>query len=100
MPQLLSDEGHEWVEELETSVQAGVESLLCRLLDRLGGAVVSHRLHCFDVDVAELVKPEVVGDVGSSHEVALFEGLVELGRSDVEFVEDPLLDEAFVSSGL
>ena len=54
----------------------------------------------YDVDVAQLVQPEVVHRGSRGHEVALREVLVHLIRSDVELVQDPLLDEAFLSGRL
>ena len=46
-----------------------------------------------DVDVAKLVEPKVVRDVGGLHEVTLRQLLVDLGSGKVELVQDPLLDE-------
>lgn len=54
----------------------------------------------YDVDVAQLVEPEVMSRVGGVHEISIGHGLVDLSRSDVKFVEDPFLDNAFVASRL
>ncbi len=54
----------------------------------------------YDVDVAELVQPEVVRSTGRVHEVAVGKLLVDLIHSLVELVQNPFLDEAFVASGL
>lgn len=54
----------------------------------------------YDVDITQLVQPEVVHRGGRGHEIALREVLVYLIRGDVELVQDPLLDEAFLSGRL
>jgi len=53
-----------------------------------------------NVYITKLVKPKVVNCVGCSHEVAFTELLVGLHGSDVKFVQDPLLNETLVASGL
>ena len=45
-----------------------------------------------NVDVTELVQPEIVEHVRSGHEVADLELLVDLSGGCVELVEDPALD--------
>ena len=119
LPELLGDEGHEGMQKTETEVQASVEGLLGGLA-RLGRRrLVCHRLHrllpnatyissaprrrkfwTHDVDIAELVEPEVVDGVGRVHEIALSHLLVGLLGSNVELAEDPALDEALLASGL
>ena len=54
----------------------------------------------YDVDVTELVQPEVVEDVRGGHEVADLELLVDLSCGGVELVENPALDQALLASGL
>ena len=54
----------------------------------------------YDVDVTQLVQPEVVRRVGRAHEVTISELLVDLLSGKVEFVKDPLLNEALVARGL
>ena len=54
----------------------------------------------YDVYVAQLVQPEVVRCTRCVHEVAIAELLVDLVGSQVELMQDPLLDEALVAGGL
>ena len=56
---------------------------------------MTHNIH-----ITKLVKPKVVNCVGRGHEVTFTELLVGLRGSDVKFVQDPLLDETLVASGL
>ena len=79
LPELFGDEGHEGVQEPETVVQTRVQCLLRGLARRLRCGLVRHGLHRFlleikiirrlyagelactyDVDVTELVQPEIV----------------------------------------
>lgn len=53
-----------------------------------------------NIYVTKLVEPKVVHRVGCRHKVAFTELLVHFRGSDIEFVQDPLLDETFVSCGL
>lgn len=53
-----------------------------------------------NIYVTKLVEPEVVHRIGCRHKIAFAELLVDLRGSDVEFVQDPLLDETLVSCGL
>lgn len=61
---------------------------------------VRRRAKTNDVDIADFVKPEGVDVIGSFHEVAVREVLVDFGGGRVELLEDPLLDEALISGGL
>lgn len=54
----------------------------------------------YDVNVAELVQPEVVRSARRGHEVTLSKLLVDLLRSGVELVQNPLLDQALLAGGL
>lgn len=54
----------------------------------------------YDVNVAELVQPEVVRSARRGHEVALCKLLVDLLRRGVELVQNPLLDQALLASRL
>lgn len=58
-------------------------------------AVMTHNVY-----VTKFVKPKVVNCVGCGHEVAFTKLLVGLHDSDVKLVQDPLLDETLVASGL
>jgi hypothetical protein len=124
LPELLSDEGHDGVQKPQTAVEDGVEGVLSgatRLEGRVrGGDVLDRFLRTVsgivsagssttdsrtanathNVDVANFVKPEAVDVVGGLHEVAVAKVLVDVGRGDVELVEDPALDERLASSGL
>jgi hypothetical protein len=53
-----------------------------------------------NIYVTKLVEPKVVHCVGCGHKVAFAELLVGLCSSDVKFVQNPLLDETLVPSGL
>lgn len=50
----------------------------------------------YDVDVTQLVQPEIVNGNGGSHEVPVSEALVDLNSGNVELVEDPLFHEALI----
>lgn len=63
-----------------------------QLLDRREGT--------HDVDVAKLIQPEVIRCVRSRHEIPLGELRVDFSSRDVELVQDPFLNEAFVATGL
>lgn len=53
-----------------------------------------------DVYVAQLIEPEVVRGTRRIHEVPVAQLLVDLVRSEVELVQDPLLHEALVTGWL
>ena len=50
----------------------------------------------YDVDVTQLVQPEIVDGIGGSHEVPVSEALVDFNSGNVELVEDPLFHEALI----
>lgn len=50
----------------------------------------------YNEDVAELVQPKVVDRSGGEHEIPIGQVLVNLGRGDVELVQDPALHERLV----
>lgn len=54
----------------------------------------------YDVDIAQLVEPEVVRCASRVHEVALVQLLVDLLGRKVQLVQDPLLNQALVAGGL
>jgi hypothetical protein len=53
-----------------------------------------------NVYITKLVKPKVVSRVGRRHEVAFTKLLVGLRGRNVKLVQDPLLNETLVASGL
>ena len=65
-----------------------------------GGVRTEGKLDTHNVDIAELVEPEVVQDVRGRHEIADLELLVDLGSRGVELVEDPFFYEALFSCRL
>ena len=58
------------------------------------------REQAYDVDVTQLVQPEVVRSASRVHEVTLRKLLVDLLCGEVKLVQDPLLDQTLVSSRL
>lgn len=73
-----------------TSCFAPLSTQLARKLEEM-----AHNIY-----VTKLVEPKVVHRVGCRHKVAFAELLVGLCGSNVEFVQDPPLDETLISCGL
>ena len=53
-----------------------------------------------DINVTHLIQPEVVGRRGCRHEITLRQLFVDFISGDIEFVQDPLLDQAFIACRL
>lgn len=53
-----------------------------------------------NIDVTELIEPEIVHGVGGSHEVPLIEGFVDVCSSNVKLVIDPPFNKRFASQRL
>jgi hypothetical protein len=54
----------------------------------------------YDVDITQFVQPEVVYRRCGEHKITISESGINLLSSDVQFVQNPLLDETLISSGL
>ena len=61
---------------------------------------MKHFFETHDIDVTHLVQPEVVGRRGRRHEITLHQLFVNFISGDIEFMQDPLLDQAFIACGL
>ena len=49
----------------------------------------------YNVDVAELIKPEVVRGTSSSHEITVCKLFVDLSRGNIQLMENPAFRKAF-----
>ena len=54
----------------------------------------------YNIDVTQLIEPEVVHGVGGSHEVPLVKGFVDIRGSDVELMIDPPFNKCFTAQRL
>lgn len=69
LPQVLGDEGHDRMDESQSSIQSGVKGLLSRLLS-LGGSISSQEeLGVLNEDVTQLAVPVLVGSDSDAGEL-------------------------------
>jgi hypothetical protein len=63
-------------------------------LDWIHFFLEEHWLDTFEIDITELIKPEVMEDLCALAEFELVDSFVHLGCGVVEFVENPSVEEA------
>lgn len=100
LPQIFSHIRHEGVQQLETSFQTCVESVLGGELSSGIRVGLEDGLGSLNIDVTEVVEEVLVGDGRGFREVPVFKGVRNSGTGEVELVEEPFFDETFLASGL
>ena len=80
----------------ETGFEGGVEGVGGGAAG-FGIAVADEGFGVFDVDVAEVGVPVLVGDGGGGGEFAVSEGLIDFFSGDRHLVEDPVLSQGFMA---
>lgn len=88
------------MQQLETSFQTRVESILGRALSSGIGVGLEDGLGGLNVDVAKVVEEVLVSDGRSFREVPVFKGVRNSGTGEVKLVEEPLFNETFLAGRL
>lgn len=86
LPELFSQERHQWGKEAETHISAGEKDLR---RTRRAGRVRQHRLRGLQVDITEVVEPEVVQGVGNKRELSGEKASLTLMGSAGQAAQDP-----------
>lgn len=92
LPELFGEEGHERVDHRESAFESGIEGLLGRFLLR-GGTILDESFGVFNVDIAEVCIPVLVGDRGRLRKLTGSKRAIDFGGGSGEFVENPALGE-------
>jgi hypothetical protein len=53
-----------------------------------------------NVHVTQFVQPKVVNSIGSHHEISIVQLSINFLRSNIEFMQNPFLDEILISGWL
>ncbi|MBT9163231.1 MAG: hypothetical protein DDT24_00135 [Chloroflexi bacterium] len=94
LPELLSDEGHEGMQQPQNYIQS-----IDQHGDRRGtGRVTEPNLDQLDVPVAELTPDKIVDLAQSLTEHEALEGLIDLGYQPVQATPDPAVFDSIVDS--
>ena len=90
LPEFFGEERHEGVDKLEAGFESSVEGVGRREL-LLGATFCEDGFRVFNVDVAEIGIPVLVGDGGCGGEFAVCESNVDVAGGDGQFVKNPTL---------
>lgn len=84
------------MQQLETSFQTRVESILGGELSSRIRVGLEDGLGGLNIDVTEIVEEVLVSDGRSFREVPVFKGVRNSGTGKVKLVEEPLFNETFL----